>query len=112
MSTIEFYSKDVNGNGANSEGVSSGKFPVEQQHRPGNHPVTADKQLKTLAWSKEVNNRLFECYIRSEPETRGYRKRLLDLWKTHDTNNELTEVRGLQIRYGRFRTRSGWRLWE
>ena len=23
---------------------------------------------------------------------KGYRKRLLDLWKTHNTNNELTEV--------------------
>ena len=35
---------------------------------------------------------LFECYIRSEPERRGYRKRLLDLWKPRNINNELTEV--------------------
>ena len=35
---------------------------------------------------------MFECYIRSEPERKGYRKRLLDLWKTHNTNNEQTEV--------------------
>ena len=35
---------------------------------------------------------MFECYIRSEPERRGYRKRLLDLWKARNINNELTEV--------------------
>ena len=35
---------------------------------------------------------MFECYIRSEPERHGYRKRLLDLWKARNINNELTEV--------------------
>ena len=34
-----------------------------------------------------------ECYARSKPERRGYRKRLLDLWiARHDTNTELTQV--------------------
>ena len=35
---------------------------------------------------------MFECYIRSEPERREYRKRLLDLCKARNINNELTEV--------------------
>ena len=34
MWNIEVYSNDVNGTGANSEGVASGRCPVEQQHRP------------------------------------------------------------------------------
>ncbi|CAH3144893.1 unnamed protein product [Porites lobata] len=92
MWNIEVYSNDVNRIGANSEGVASGRCPVEQQHRPGRLLATAERQLKSLAWSKEDNKRLFKCYIRGETEKRGYRKRLLDLWKTHNTNNELTEV--------------------
>ena len=40
----------------------------------------------------EDNKRLFECYIRSEPERRGYRKRLLDQWKAHNIHNEQIEV--------------------
>ena len=47
---------------------------------------------RRLAWSKEVNKRLFKCYIKSEPERTGHRKRLLDLWKTRKTNDEVTEV--------------------
>ena len=35
---------------------------------------------------------MFECYIRSEPERRGYRKRMLDLWVARNTNDELNEV--------------------
>ena len=92
MWNIEVYSNDVNRIGANSEGVASGRCPVEQQHRPGRLLATAERQLKSLAWSKEDNKRLFKCYIRDETEKRGYRKRLLDLWKTHNSNNELTEV--------------------
>ena len=75
-----------------SEGVASGRCPVDQQRRPGCHPATAEQRQKRLGWSKEDNKRLFECYIRSEPERQGYRKRLLDLWKAHNINNELTEV--------------------
>ena len=92
MSNIEVYSNDVNGAGANSEGVASSRCPVEQQHRPGRHPATAERQFKRLVWSKEDNKRLFECYIRIEPEKRGYRKRLFDLSKAHNTNDELAEV--------------------
>ena len=92
MSNIEFHFNDVKGTGACSEGVASGRCPVDQQRRPGRHPATAEQRQKRLGWSKEDNKRLFECYIRSEPEWRGYRKRLLDLWKARNINNELTEV--------------------
>ena len=65
---------------------------MDQQHRPGRHPATAELRQRRLGWTKEDNKRLFECYARSKPERRGYRKRLLDLWKAYNTNTELTEV--------------------
>ena len=92
MSNIEFHSNDVNDTRAFSEGVASGRCPVDQQHRPGRHPATDEQRQKRLGWTKEDNKRLFECYARSKPERRGYRKRLLDLWKAYNTNTELTEV--------------------
>ena len=92
MTNIEFHTNDVNGTGACSEGVASGRYPVDQQRMPARHPATAEQRQKRLGWSKVDNKRLFECYIRSEPDRRGYRKRLLDLWKARNNNNELTEV--------------------
>ena len=65
---------------------------MDQQRQPGRHPATAELRRKRLGWLKEVIKRLFECYIRSEPDRRGYRKRLLDLWKARNTNSELKEV--------------------
>ena len=63
---------------------------MEQERRPSRHPITADRQLKRLAWSKEDNKQLFEC--KRKPGRRGYR-RLLNLWKTHNTKNAfITEV--------------------
>ena len=91
MSNIEFHTNDVNGTSC-SEGVASGRCAVDQQRRPGSHPATAEQRQKRLGWSKEDKKRLFECYITSEPERRGYRKRLLDLWKARNIDNELTEV--------------------
>ena len=81
----------VNGTGTNSEGVAPGRYSVEWQRRPGRHPVTA-KQRKILVWSKEDNKVLFECYIRGEPERRGYRKRLLFLWREHIKQETLQDV--------------------
>ena len=92
MSNIEFHTNDTHGTGACRKSVASGRCPVDQQRRPGRHPATAEQRQKRLGWSKEDNKRLFECYIRSEPERRGYRKRLLDLWKARNINNELTEL--------------------
>ena len=46
MSNIEFQTNDVNGTGACSEGVASGRCPVDQQRRPGRHPATAEQRQK------------------------------------------------------------------
>ena len=92
MSNIEFHTNDVNGTGACSEGAASGRCPVDQHRRPGRHPATTEQRQKRLGWSKEDNKRLFQCYIRSERERRGYRKRLVALWKARNINDELTGV--------------------
>ena len=92
MSNIEINPNDVNDTGTLGEGVASGRCPVAQQRRPGRHPVTAEQRQKRLGWTKEDNRLLFECYIRSEPERRGYRKRMLELWIARNTNEELNKV--------------------
>ena len=46
MSNIEFHTNDVNGTGACSEGVLSGRCHVDQQRRPGRHPATVEQRQK------------------------------------------------------------------
>ena len=73
---------DVNGAGASSEGASSGRCPVGEQHRPGRQHATA-----RVKWSKEVNKVVIECYLRSRPVNengvpiRGYRQRMFRVWQ-------------------------------
>ena len=43
MSNTEFNRNDVNDTGAFSEGVMSGRCPVDQQFRPSHHPATAEQ---------------------------------------------------------------------
>ena len=69
----------VNGAGTdNSESFASGRCTTEQQRGPGRHPVTgANKRIK---WTKEFNKLAIECFLRSQPNIRGYRKRMLTIW--------------------------------
>ena len=32
------------------------------------------------SWTKEENRKLWECYLRSKPKKRGYRKRMHGIW--------------------------------
>ena len=63
-----------------------------QQDWPGRNQATAEQPQKRSVWSKDDNRLLFECYVRSEPEKRGYRKRMLVLWNTQNTNEKLKDV--------------------
>lgn len=88
MSEIDHYiiSKDgVNETGTNSEGIEPDRYPVGQYRNRDRHPATAEQQ-KRFAWSKE-DKELFECYIRSEPESRGYQKRLFAYGKNATNRN-------------------------
>ena len=64
----------------NGEGLSHGGCPVEEQRRPGRHQATARTGIRKK-WSREENMFVMECYYRSVPSRRGYRKRMLDLWR-------------------------------
>ena len=81
----------VKGTGTESEGVSPSRCSVDQQRRPGRHQATANPQHKTK-WTKKDNTLLFECYIRSQPEVLGYRKRLVNIWREQNSRKELQEI--------------------
>ena len=51
-----------------------------QQEDPCRQHATAKKRIK---WTRKDNVLLFECYCKSEPERRGYRKRLFEIWKNN-----------------------------
>ena len=59
------------------------------------HTPTRGRGLPTArraAWAKADNKLLFECYVKSEPESRGYRKRLVELWRGCGPREDLKNV--------------------
>ena len=84
MNTTNVENNDVNETGTTSEGLLSGRCPVEQQRRPGRHTTAEATRLK---WTKEINVVIMECfYLRKsfsedgKPQ-RGYRQRMHRIWK-------------------------------
>ena len=55
-------------------------------------PVTTQEQPKRRKWSKEENTELWKCYVLSNPQQRGYRKRMTSLWHER-ANHQITEQR-------------------
>ena len=51
MNTTNVENNDVNETETTSEGLLSGRCPVEQQRRPGRHTTAEATQLK---WTKEI----------------------------------------------------------
>ena len=80
MSNNENTDNGVNGPSTDGEGPSSGRCPVEEQHRPGRHHATAEKRTRTR-WERNDNLNVMECYFRSNPDQRGYRKRMYEIWQ-------------------------------
>ena len=66
----------VNGTHATSEGVTPGRVTGGEQPAPGRYPATARAK-----WSKDLNKLVMKCYIKSNPGTRGYRKRMTAIWR-------------------------------
>ena len=54
---------------------------------------------KREKWTKEENRVVWECYLRSEPKKRGYRKRMHAIWKEKNmkkvTEQQLCDQRKL-----------------
>ena len=91
---MNLYKNQVNGvkeTGAQGEGVSPGRCSVDQQHRPGRHQTTANNQQR-IKWQKKDNRLLFECYIQSQPEVLGYRKRLVNIWRERNPRKDLQGI--------------------
>ena len=79
---------DVNGTGSVSEGLSTGRCSVEQQHRPSrNHAAAVITRMKC---TKDLNVAVMECFDLSKPFTeggksiRGYRQRMHRIWKERE----------------------------
>ena len=62
--------KETTGSAQGSNG------PVDDQKNQGTKRVNA-----RVSWTREVNKLALECYLRSEPSRRGYRKRMLNIWR-------------------------------
>ena len=52
MNTTNVEDNGLNETGTTSEGPSSGRCPVDQQHRPSRHATAEAIRLK---WMKEIN---------------------------------------------------------
>ena len=63
---------------------------MAQQHGPSRHPTAAWRMRKE--WTQQENRVVMECFYLSDPETRGYRKRMRMLWKDREMVN-VTEQR-------------------
>ena len=77
MSIDNSSNNNVNGTGINNgEGASFSSCPVDEQRRPGRHQATARQK-----WSKAINRLVMYCKFKSEPNRRGYRKRMMEIWR-------------------------------
>lgn len=77
------------GTGTLCEGAKHGRCPIAQQGRPGRHHATAGRRA---TWSRQDNSLVMKCYFLSEPERRGYRKRMHQIWLEY-ADFEATEQR-------------------
>ena len=77
MSSNEIETNDVNGSRLAEQGPSSGRCSrqgnIGRRHA---NPVIS----KRGKWTSQENKIVMECYVLSEPNIRGYRKRKMSLW--------------------------------
>ena len=77
MSSNEKETNDVNGSELAEQGPSSGRcFRLGNIGRHHTNPVISKIRMSTSQENKVV----MECYVLSEPNIRGYRKRILSFW--------------------------------
>ena len=76
MSNDNLSDNGVNEAGTVSEGLSPGRCPIVTQRGPGRHHTTA-----RMKWTKEVNKLVIKCFYKSNQSQRGYRKRMIKIWK-------------------------------
>ena len=74
-SNTKVSNNGVNETGSSSESLSPGRCPMERAHGPSRQSATARR-----IWSTQDNHTLMKFYYQSQPDKRGYRKRLLSIW--------------------------------
>ena len=80
MSNIQNEDNGVNGTGTQQgEGVAPGTQGVSDPAPAGRHHATG-RTKQRMKWEKEVNKIVIECWIRSEPTKRKFRKRMKEIW--------------------------------
>ena len=80
MSNNKNSNNGVNEPGANGEGLSPGRgynevSQVVIKRIPRNRTNTT-----RTTWTKEMNKIVMKCYIKSNPQKRNYRKRMMNIW--------------------------------
>ena len=76
MNQENISTNSVNGAGTSiGEGPSFGRCPVDEQRRPGRYSASANRRGERINW-RPFNNFVMECYYESEPERRGFMKRM------------------------------------
>ena len=58
---------------------SFGRCPVDEQRRPGRYSATANRRRERINW-RPFNKVVMECYYESEPDRRGFMKRMKRNW--------------------------------
>ena len=76
MSNNRINHNGVNETGTDGEGLSPVRDVGGQQPVPGRHPATARDN-----WTKDIYKLVIRCFFKSEPKRRGYRKRMLAIWR-------------------------------
>ena len=86
------------GTQATGLGVMIGRSSPDRQHwRPDRHPTNVgcsffkyindnvtnhnEQRPKRRTWTREEKQLALECYFRSNPPQRGYRKRMIEIWQ-------------------------------
>ena len=62
-------------------------------------PSKTKKAARRMKWTKEDNILLWKCYLMSEPERRGYRKRFHDIWIQETNDTSISEQRICEVGY-------------
>ena len=95
--------------------------PDSQHGRPDRHPTNVgcsffryinddvtnhnEQRPKRRTWTREENKLVLECYFRSYPSQRGYRKRMFEIWQEYSTFQTTSQRLVDQVRTI---TKKGW----
>ena len=97
---MSYHNITQRGTQATGLGVMIGRCSPDSQHgRPDHHPTNVgcsffryinddvanhnDRRPTRKTWTREDNQLALQCYFRSNPSQRGYRKRMIEIWQEY-----------------------------